>query len=273
MNDLNKFAGEHWAIEPHKLKGILSSLPKFMEQHAHQNDFEIEFSWGGTPQPRVELHGSVAVIPVYGPLAQNISPLLKYFGFVDYLDVARALRKAAGEADTVVLDFDSPGGTVTGAYELQQLIKRLGQKGLVITSFTNSMRASGAELISTSCSIVTATPSAIVGSIGTMMSFDDLSVMFADMGISVELFASGPYKGMGTPGTSLSGEQEFWIQSNVERLADEFKSLVQVYRDVDEQYMQGQTFRGSEAESIHLIDYLADSREAFIASLQSTSVD
>ena len=273
MNDLSKFAGEHWAIEPTKFKSLAHELPRFLNEKSVQNDIEITRSWFGTQQPRVDIHGSVAVIPVYGPLAQNIPPLLKLFGFVDYLDVARMIRKAAGESDTIILDFDTPGGTVTGAFELQQLIERMGQKGKVIVSFTNSMRASAGELVSTSCTIVTATHSAVVGSIGTMMAFEDVSMMFQDQGVNVEVFSSGAYKGMGTPGTSLEEGHRILLQSNVETLANEFKSLVQIYRDVDESHMEGQTFRANTADQIGLVDYITPSLEHLIASLQDTSVD
>jgi len=268
MNDLNKLAGEHWAIEATKFKSLISTMPEYIKQYAGKGDFDVSHTWGGVQQPRVEMHGNVAVIPVYGPMGQNLPPVLKYFGFVDYLDISKAIAQAIKETDIVVLDFDTPGGTVVGCYEVQQQIARLGEDGKVIVSFTNSMRASGGELMSTSCSIVTATPSAMVGSIGTLIAIEDVSKMFESFGIQVELFSSGVFKGMGTPGTSLNDDQRVLLMEEVDEMAEEFKAMVAAYRDVDDSLMQGQTMTAQKAEQGNLVDFISDSLESLVNSLQ-----
>ena len=77
-------------------------------------------------------------------------------------------------------------------------------------------------------------------------------------GIAVEVFRSGKFKGMGTPGTALTDDQKALIQAEVDLLAKTFKSAVVASRpQVTEDIMQGQSFLGMVAAQNRLVDALA----------------
>ena len=65
--------------------------------------------------------GSIAVIPIYGPLHQHAGGLLEAWGGGTSTDaVAVALRTALADdgVSQILLDIDSPGGSVYGVGEL-----------------------------------------------------------------------------------------------------------------------------------------------------------
>ncbi len=78
----------------------------------------------------------------------------------------------------------------------------------------------------------------------------------ADMaGIKVKSFNSGAYKGMGTPGTSLTAEQEIFLKNRVMTLAQNFYDHVRSRRGmVKDEDMQGQSFSGTQAKENGLVD-------------------
>ncbi len=73
----------------------------------------------------------------------------------------------------IVLQIDSPGGEVSGTQQLADVIKSV-QKPVV--AFVDGMMASAALWIGSAADeIIASTPQDIIGSIGTMMSFGDMT--------------------------------------------------------------------------------------------------
>ena len=81
---------------------------------------------------------------------------------------------------------------------------------------------------------------------------DHRAVQMAEQrGIKIKVFSSGIYKGMGVPGTSLTAEQETYLQDHVETLAQEFYDHIRAcLGDVPDEAMQGQMLRAQEAVNI-----------------------
>ena len=75
------------------------------------------------------------------------------------------------------------------------------------------------------------------------------------LGIVVNVFKSGKFKGAGVPGTSLSDDQAANIQQRVDSLAAVFKGFVSQHRiGIEDATMQGQTFMGYESGQVKLTD-------------------
>lgn len=227
--------------------------------------------------PLLSVENGVGIISIHGPLMRDpdlISSLL--FGATDMNQVAEAIQEAVGQDDvkSILLDIDSPGGTVNGTPELAQAVAD-ASKLKSIHAFSAGQMCSAAYWIASQCDAVYATPSARVGSIGVMLPFIDSAEKFRSQGLKVEVFAAGKFKGMGTPGVSLSEEQRALIQSDIEEVAADFKTAVLARgRKIPDEAMEGQSFSARKAQRFNLAGTVK-SRNEVIARLRSiaTRVD
>jgi signal peptide peptidase SppA len=231
---------------------------------AAENRADMETDCYGEDLPCPETVNGVCVIPIYGVIANRIPTIFKAYGWCDCDEIAEWVTNAINDSSVtrIVLDIDSPGGTVGGVMELAAIVAKSPKQ---IDVFTGGMCCSAAYWIACGARSITATPSADVGSIGVYTVFQDVSLMAKMMGIAVEVFRSDKYKGAGIPGTSLSDEQKALIQAEVDALASLFKSAVKTSRpQVADETMQGQSFLGIVAAENRLIDALANDFDEFI---------
>ncbi|GAA5148088.1 hypothetical protein GCM10023213_43700 [Prosthecobacter algae] len=221
--------------------------------------------------PLLSVEEGVGIIRIHGPLMRDpdlISSLL--FGATDMNQVAEAIQEAVAQdaVKSILLDIDSPGGTVNGTPELAQAVADAA-KLKSIHAFSAGQMCSAAYWIASQCDAVYATPSARVGSIGVMLPFIDSAEKFRSQGLKVEVFAAGKFKGMGTPGVSLSEEQRALIQSDIEEVAADFKSAVLARgRKIPDEAMEGQSFSARKAQRFNLAGTVK-SRDEVIARLRS----
>lgn len=209
---------------------------------------------------KMEMHNGVAVIPVDGVLASGVSPIDRLYGFRGYEEIQQDLEAAVAASDVrgIVLSINSPGGQASGMLETATMVAVANQSKPVY-AHTSTLAASAAYGIARGARAFYATPSAIVGSIGTYMVVHDVSKMFAQAGIETNLFASGKFKGAGTMGTAVTDEQKAQFQSVVNELAGQFKSFVQMRApQVPDEAMEGQAVvAGQTGRSLNLVDSLA----------------
>ena len=144
------------------------------------------------PQPRA---GHVALIPVHGVLAPRMNLFSEMSGGTSYQQLTQQIRAAAGDPkiSTIVLDVDSPGGSVAGNAELAGEILKARAKKPIIAQAEYTMGSAAYQLAAAATEIVAA-PSARVGSIGTYTIHDDLSTALARRGVSRTFISAGDGK-------------------------------------------------------------------------------
>lgn len=247
------------AYEPWLITAVAhAALVEAIMGHTAEN-FVAAQSGEGSPID-YSLNGEgVAVLSVGGMLCLRPSSIeKKYFGMSCLEELGGAMDKAAKDpmCKAMVLAFNSPGGTANGTPELAMKVRELCKK-MPVVSFTDSLMASAAYEVGSQAHAVIATRSASVGSIGTVVSFLDVSKAYAAMGIERKVIRNegAIYKGMGATGAALTPEQEAQIQDTVNQHADMFKQIVLDARpNVKAEAMRGQTMLGGEALSAGLID-------------------
>jgi signal peptide peptidase SppA len=212
----------------------------------------------------------IGIIDLHGPLMRQpdlISALL--FGATDMNEVTDAIQEALQRDDvqSILIDINSPGGTVNGTPELAQAVSDAA-KLKTTYAFTAGQMCSAAYWIASQCDAIYATPSARVGSIGVMLPFIDSTEKFRSEGLKVEVFAAGKFKGMATPGVPLSEEQRALIQSDIEEIAAEFKTAVLARgRKIPDSAMEGQSFSARNAQRLNLAG-MVKSRDEVLARLR-----
>ena len=163
--------------------------------------------------------GGIAVLPLYGVVTQrgNMVEDVSGPGSVSTQQFASALRQALAD-DTVsqiLIDIDSPGGSVYGVAELaDEIISARSQKPVVAVA--NSLAASAAYWIGCAASELYVTPGGEVGSIGVWQAHFDYSQALAAEGVAPTLISAGKYKVEGNPYAPLDADAQGFMQSRVD---------------------------------------------------------
>ena len=185
------------------------------------------------PPRRRAAHAGTAVIPIVGILDQHPG-LIEAFGIGVSCDtVAAALNDALSDPSIkrIVLDIDSPGGSVYGVGELAASI-RAARSQKPIAAVANSLAASAAFWIGCSASRFYVTPGGEVGSIGVWMAHEDWSKAVADSGVDVTLISAGKYKVEGSPYGPLDADAKAFLQSRTDDYYAAFTKAVAAGRGV-----------------------------------------
>lgn len=207
-----------------------------------------------------EKRGRLGIVRIFGAIDKSLSELeMECFGGCDLADVDRALAQAAADrtVDTVLLEINSPGGSVTGTPETAIRIAEL-RKTKEVHAYTETMAASAAYWLASQADHITATPSSTVGSIGVYIALTDESRALEMQGITVNLIKAGALKATGSWFKALEPEEREFLQAGVDRTWADFKKACTSLRRIDEATMQGQWFDGTEAKARGLVDQLTN---------------
>lgn len=253
---------ENWAILPRMHAVISDIFQKHVTRTISAQEIEL---FGEKEELVMSVVDGVAVIPVHGVISKGINAMDRMSGATDVDEIGAMLKAAMADesVSAVVLDVDSPGGSVSGVPELAAAVAELSKHKPVIAA-TESLMASAAYWISAGARAIYATPSAEVGSIGVYLPILDESGAYAAAGYKMEVLRSAetPLKGAGIPGTALTPEQRADLQAGVDYLFSMFSGFVKSHRRVDSEAMRGQTLFGNQAKAAGLVDSIGGLAEA-----------
>lgn len=260
---------EPWLITGEMHKRLCQIVDEHISGAAHDPGGIVEaFSGakgnGRDRDPFVRL-GNIAQVNVHGVIGKRVGYFEKCSGVMDCDDAEYALLTAYEDEsiEGVLLDIDSPGGTVTGVPELAEVIARVNAEKPVV-AFTDTQMASAAYWLGAACSAIYATGSSHIGSIGVYAAWMDASRAYELNGFSQEVEKVGKYKAAGLYGTSMTPEQRDLVRKRVEEVAGWFKGFVSANRSgVPAEAMEGQTFYGAEAKVNNLVDEVGSREDAF----------
>ena len=129
----------------------------------------------------------------------------------------QAFRQAMADPTVgqILIDIDSPGGSVYGVSELaSEIIKARAQKPVIAVA--NSLAASAAYWIGCSASEFYVTPGGEVGSIGVWQAHFDYSKALEEDGVKPTLISAGKFKVEGNPYVPLDEDAQVFMQSRVD---------------------------------------------------------
>ncbi len=189
-----------------------------------------------------------------------------------------ALLKDAGEADAVkgvILSIDSPGGTTAGGEAIYEAVRVLAQKKPVVAQI-GTLAASAGYMIASATDHIVARKSSIVGSIGVLFQYPDISELLNKAGVKVESIKSSPLKAEPNFFTPASDEAKAMIRRMILDSYDWFVSIVDERRPLDRTQTlalaDGSVFTGRQALQNKLIDSLGGEEKA-IEWLNGKGVD
>jgi signal peptide peptidase SppA len=249
-----------WAIQPEKLAEILGIYATHLR--GEQIDIKAIEARLGRPlsseqQEYAVREGGVAVLAIDGVIAPKANLFTQVSGGVSAQMAQLQLESAIADArvKSVVLQIDSPGGSVFGTPELAAAVHELAQVKPIV-AVSDGMIASAAYWIGSAANgVFLSGPTVHAGSIGVVMAheFNPRS-----QGRVTEISA-GKYKRIASEHQPLSEEAKAYLQDRVDHLYAVFVDTVAAHRGVAaaqvlEHMADGRVFVGQQAVDAGLAD-------------------
>lgn len=257
-----------WLITPEKLAEIEAALRARVESGTGgdppraYDDYEDGFSPrpGG---PGYKLSGTAAVIPVHGTIFPRPNIFMAYSGGCSAEQIGRAVEQAAADpkAAAIVLDIDSPGGSVYGVPEAAAKILA-ARKVKPVYAVANHVAASAAYWLASQANTVAVSPSGTVGSVGVIWPHVDLSRAEDLAGRKTTYVTAGQFKAEGAQEFPLDDEARAERQRIVNDIYAQFVGAVAKGRGltpaaVERDFGQGRMRLAREAVTARMADRVA----------------
>lgn len=228
-------------------------------------------------RPLAEGRGGIAVIGLHGPLTPRGLSLFGRQLVPGMGDFRAQLAQAAANPDVarIVLDVNSPGGTVAGTPETAEAV-RLAASLKPVTAVVDTLAASAAYHIISQATEIAVTPSGEAGSIGVFAVHLDLSKQLEQEGVTATVIRSRTSKGERLPFSPLSDEAKAALQASVDEADTEFlkaiakgrgMSAAEVRKMVDDNGL-GRTVSARQFVSFGLADRVATMGEVLAGMIK-----
>ncbi len=220
-----EFLATPWALMPERLHALASVVMRWSAGIPAEADNMIRVQADRVIRETrrqtasAQSAGGIAVLPLYGVVTQrgNMVEDVSGPGGTSTQQFSSALRQLLAD-DTVgqiLIDIDSPGGSVYGVAELADEIQSARTQKPVV-AVANSLAASAAYWIGCSASEFYVTPGGEVGSIGVWQAHQDYSKALEESGVKTTLISAGKFKVEGNPYSPLDDEAQSFMQSRVD---------------------------------------------------------
>src|SRR4029077_4658147 len=169
-----------------------------------------------------------------------------------------AAAVADPKVSTIVLDVDSPGGSVAGAPEFAAQLRAARTKKPIIAQAQFKM-GSAAYWLAAPATKIHAAPSALVGSIGIYRIHEDMSKALATEGVTRTYISAGKHKVDGNEVTPLTDERLAGLRAPIAAASAPFIGDIAKGRGVPiasvrHGYGEGKTVTADEALALGMID-------------------
>ncbi len=281
---ISEFLTTPWALMPERLQAMTAVLTRWSSDEPPKEETLFQVNTDRVMRDtRKQFSASsagagIAVLPLYGVITQrgNMVEDISGPGSTSTQKFTSALRQVLAD-DTVaqiLIDIDSPGGSVYGVSELAtEIMKARTQKPVVAVA--NSLAASAAYWIGCAAGEFYVTPGGEVGSIGVWQAHFDYSKALEDEGVKPTLISAGKFKVEGNPYVPLDLEALSFMQSRVDDYYNAFAKAVAKGRgltvnDVREGMGEGRVLGADAALAAKMVDGVATFDEV-LAKMQKTA--
>ena len=180
------------------------------------------------------------------------------------------------QVKAVILDIASPGGSTIGGEAMYEAVRELSAGKPVVAS-VGTLAASAAYMIACASDQIVARHSSIVGSIGVLFQYGDVSAMLDKLGVKVDAIKSAPLKAEPSPFHPATEEAKQMIGRIVTDSYDWFVDLVSERRKLGRartlQLADGSIFTGSQGLANGLVDRLGGEAAAKAWLVEAKSID
>ncbi|MBU0584520.1 MAG: signal peptide peptidase SppA [Alphaproteobacteria bacterium] len=175
----------------------------------------------------------------------------------------------------VILAVDSPGGTTAGGEAIFDAVRLLAAEKPVVAQ-VGTLAASAGYMIASATDHIVARKSSIIGSIGVLVQFPDVTGLMEKVGIKLEEVKSSPLKAEPSPFNATTEPERAMLRAMILDSYDWFKGLVAERRPLSAAEVallaDGSVFTGRQALKNKLVDELGG-ESAAIGWLETKGVD
>jgi protease IV len=168
-------------------------------------------------------------------------------------------------ARAVIIHVDSPGGTTAGSEQLFDALSQLRDKKPMVV-VVDGLAASGGYITAIAGDHIIAQQTSLVGSIGVLFQFPNVSDLLDKIGVKVESIKSTPLKAAPDGFEPTSPEARAAINAIIQDSYAWFKGLVQSRRHLNDDQLaaidDGRVFTGRQGIDNKLVDELGNEKTA-----------
>ena len=172
------------------------------------------------------------------------------------LDLLKSLEENKN-VEAVILNISSPGGSTVGGEAMYEAVRAINGTKPVVTS-VGTLATSAGYMIASGTDHIVARRSSIVGSIGVLFQYADVSQLLDKVGVKVDTVKSAPLKAEPSPFAPASEEAIAMIDRLVMDSYNWFVDLVSKSRGMDRaevlKLADGSIFTGAQSLENGLID-------------------
>lgn len=257
-----------WAIRAEAGENLRHSLERFLEAASPEQMAAI---FGRRDRADVieplpyDIQGNgIAVFQIEGALSKRVMSdwwTGRQMG-TTYGQIIAGVKAAQADpaVRSIVMAWDSPGGTVDGAQEASNDLYAMRQGGKPMESVAVGQMCSAAEMVGSATGTVWASSDTTdMGSIGVLAIHRDFSGMEEKLGIKTTMLTAGKYKGIGFG--PLTQSDKAVLQEGLDHSYQVFKQTVARNRgismDAVEAMAEGRVFKGQKAVAVGLANGIA----------------
>jgi protease-4 len=163
------------------------------------------------------------------------------------------------------LRVDSPGGTTSGSEALHIALRQLAAKKPMV-AVVDGLAASGGYIAAMGADRIVARQTSLVGSIGVLFQFPNVSQLLDTVGVKVESIKSSPLKAAPSGFEPTSPEAREALQRVVNDNYTWFKDMVRDRRHLAEGEVatasDGRVYSGRQALGLKLVDQIGGEQDA-----------
>jgi signal peptide peptidase SppA len=257
---LAEFYSQRWALLPDWYANIERILLERSAGQPLDDDTRAALSaksYGGEVARQAD---KVALLQVYGTIVPRADMFSEMSALSSHQGIAQMLRTAADDESVreIIVDFDSPGGAVSGIDVSVEAMRYAASKKPV-TVVTEGLLASAAYWIGAQATRIVAAPTAGVGSISIIAEHHDITEAQKQLGVKTTVLTTGKWKALGHPTEPLTDEGKDKLMSELLEVHDLFVADIAQGRGVaadsaQNRWADGSVWIGQRALESGLVD-------------------
>ena len=165
----------------------------------------------------------------------------------------------------VIVDIDSPGGSVAGGESLRAALIRLAAKKPMV-AVMDGTAASAGYMVALPAERIFARDATLTGSIGVILQTGEVSGLLGKLGVTADAITSGPLKDQPSFTRPLTPQGREYLHGLVDDMYDQFVTMVADARKMDKarvkELADGRAYTGRQALALGLVDQIGGEIEA-----------
>ncbi len=170
-----------------------------------------------------------------------------------------------GSVKAILIEINSPGGSVVASEEIAEAIKEAKQKKPVV-AWLGEIATSGGYYVASASSYIVADPGTITGSIGVISVFPEYSRLLEKLGINMTVIKAGEYKDFSTGYRPLTEEERRMVEDIIYDFYEQFIAEVAQNRNLSVEHVkriaEGRIYSAKRAKELGLVDEVGTRRVA-----------